>query len=203
MATSYEDDKKLIEQCSLGNREASEIFVQRYSNLIYHSVRHALIVKQISYTRDDLEDIHNTVFLHLFDKKCRKLIQYQGKNGCSLATWIRTVTVRIVLNYIRKRGVDGIREREKSIPLEDIAELREKESEAGALLEQSELEQLLKNEIQKLPPKERLLLKLHFEQDLSLPEVSEIMGITVKNAYTIKHRAVQRLKEVIKRGVED
>ena len=37
-------------------------------------------------------------------------------------------------------------------------------------------------------------MRLHFDQGLSMAEVANAMQITVENAYTIKHRAIQRLK---------
>jgi len=38
---------------------------------------------------------------------------------------------------------------------------------------------------------------LHIEQELSVPKVASIMQISIKNAYTIKHRAMDKLKECV------
>ncbi len=194
MATSNEEDRQLLKKCISGDKEASGLFVQRFSDLVYRSVQYTFISKHVKFNHNDLEDLHNTVFVQLFENQCRKLKQYEGRNGCSLATWVRTLTVRIILNHIRKKGVDSMEGRNRLIPLDDLPELREKREEPLTLLEKSEQESLVRDGILKLPPRDRMLIKLHFEQGLSLPEVAETMRISVKNAYTVKHRAIQKLK---------
>jgi RNA polymerase sigma factor (sigma-70 family) len=51
--------------------------------------------------------------------------------------------------------------------------------------------------VEKLPPRDRLFLRLHFEQGLLIAEVAEAMGLSVDHAYTIKHRAIKRLKSIV------
>ncbi len=197
MNPSDRNDRQLLSQSLSGNRRASEEFVQRFSGLIYWAVRNILILKHLRFTSDDLDDIHNTVFLKLFENQSKKLRQYKGDKGCTVATWIRTVTVRITLNYIRKKGFDGIGGREKVIPLEDMSDLKEHRAGPEELLEKSEQHRLLHEGTQTLPPRERLFLKLHFDQGLPIPKVAEMMEITPQNAYTIKHRAIQKLKTYV------
>ncbi len=197
MAPCNEDDRQLLEKCISGDRQASGLFVQRFSDLVYKSVQYTFFSKHIQFKQDDLDDIHNTVFVQLFENKCKKLRQYEGRNGCSIATWVRTVTVRIVLNHIRKKGFDSMDGRKKLIPLEDLPELREKTGEPWALMEKSEQERLVRDGIENLPARDKLLITLHFNQGLPLSEVAETMGLSVKNAYTVKHRAVQKLKSYV------
>jgi RNA polymerase sigma factor (sigma-70 family) len=45
-----------------------------------------------------------------------------------------------------------------------------------------------------LSPRDRLFMKLHFDQGLSAAEVAAAMQVSVENVYTIKNRAIQRLK---------
>jgi RNA polymerase sigma factor (sigma-70 family) len=194
MNHSLEDDQRLLSRCVSGDRRASEILVRRFSDLVYRSVRRTLIIKQVPFSQQDLEDLHNTVFLQLFDKGCKKLRQYEGRNGCSLASWIRLVAVRIMLNHLRKKGIDAIYWQKKRIPLEDLSELKGEEMEAWAAMEKAEQGRLLESGIQKLPTRDRLFLKLHFEKELSMEEVAKAMQVSVQNAYIVKHRAIQRLK---------
>jgi len=123
-----------------------------------------------------------------------KLSQYQGRNGCSLASWLRVVSVRMVLNHIRTGGMNGISRKGMHRFLEDISSRDREELAPLALLEQAEQIRLLHDNIRLLPPRERLLLKLHIEQDFTLEETADELGISIQNAYTLKHRAIQRLK---------
>ena len=197
MKHSSEKNRPLLSGCLAGDRKAYETFVRRFSDPVYRAVQYAFKVKYVSYNASDLEDLHNTVFLCLFENRCKKLRQYQGKNGCSLATWIRIVTVRTVLNHLRKKGIDSMAWQTKRIPLEDLPELKSDGAGPWALMEKAEQERLLQDGIRNLSPRDRLFMRLHFEMGLSLEEVAETMDFSIENAYSVKHRAIQRLKSYV------
>lgn len=194
MKRSFEEDWRLLSRCLSGDRKAWEVLVRQFSGMVYRSVQFTLMAKQISFNRYDLEDLHNTIFLRLFERGCKKLRQYQGRNGLSLASWIRMISVRTVLDDLRKRGIDAMLWQKERIPLEKLPELRADGAEYGVDLEKAEREHLLRVGMQRLPPRERLFMKLHFDQGFSLAEVAEAMQLSIGNAYTIKHRAIRRLK---------
>jgi RNA polymerase sigma factor (sigma-70 family) len=194
MNRSPEEDRRLLSRCLSGDSRASEALVRRSSDLVYRSVQYTLLVKHVRFNRHDLEDLHNTVFLRLFDHGCRKLKQYQGRNGLSLASWIRMIAVRTVLDHLRKRGIDTMVSQKERISLEKLPELKAEDIEFGALTEKADQERVLQAGIRRLPPRDRLFIKLHFEQGLAVGEVAEAMQLSIGNAYTIKHRAIQRLK---------
>lgn len=194
MNSFLKKDRQLLSECLAGDRKASETLVRRFSDLVYRSVRYTLMTKHVSFNKFDLEDMHNTIFLKLFENRCRKLRQYQGKNGCSLASWIRMIAVRTVFDHLRKRGLDAMAWQKKRIPLEALPELKCDEVEFGVQLEKAEQERLLQNAMQKLPPRDRMFMKLHVDHALSIAEIAETMQLSISNAYTVKHRAIQRLK---------
>ncbi len=194
MIASSLKDRRWLKKCIAGDKKACEKFVREFSDLVYRSVRHTLWVKNVYFNQDDLEDLHNTVFLKLFENQAKKLGQFKGKNGCALATWIRIITVRIVLNHIRKKGLDSITGQQKRIPLEDIPELSLADSGPLAEIEKAEKQQSIKDGIRDLPPRDRLFLLLHYENGYSLKKVAETMKLSLNNAYIIKHRAIQKLK---------
>lgn len=194
MNSFLKEDRRLLSECLAGDRKASETLVRRFSDLVYRSVQYTLMTKDVSFNKFDLEDMHNTIFLRLFENRCKRLRQYQGKNGCSLASWIRMIAVRTVFDHLRKRGVDAMVWQKKRIPLEALPELKCNEVEFGVQLEKAEQERLLQNAMQKLPPRDRMFMKLHVDHALSIAEIAETMQLSISNAYTVKHRAIQRLK---------
>jgi len=194
MIASSLKDRRWLKKCIAGDKKACGKFVREFSDLVYRSVRHTLWVKNVYFNQDDLEDLHNTVFLKLFENQAKKLGQFKGKNGCGLGTWIRIITVRIVLNHIRKKGLDSITGQQKRIPLEDIPELSLADSGPLAEIEKAEKQQSIKDGIRDLPPRDRLFLLLHYENGYSLKKVAETMKLSLNNAYIIKHRAIQKLK---------
>ena len=201
MMASSRKDRRWLKKCIAGDKRACERLVKEFSDLVYRSVRHTLGVKNVNFNQDDLEDLHNTVFLKLFENQGKKLGQFKGKNGCGLGTWIRIIAVRIVLNHIRKKGLDSITGQKKRIPLEDIPELGLADSGMLAEIEKADKLQSIKDEIRKLPPRDRLFLLLHYENGYSLKEVAKTMKLSLNNAYTIKHRAIQKLKSTLENTV--
>jgi len=197
MTASSRKERRWLKKCITGDKKACERFVKDFSDPVYRSVRHTLLVKNVYFNQDDLEDLHNTVFLNLFENQCKKLRQFKGKNGCSLGTWIRIISVRIVLNHIRKKGLDSITGQKNRIPLEDIPELNLTDSMALAEIEKAEKQQSIKDGIRKLPPRDRLFLMLHYENGYSLKDVARTMKLSLNNTYIIKHRAIQKLKSTL------
>ena len=194
MNDSLEGNRELLSKCFSGDRKSLENFIRRFSSLVYKSVQYTLIAKQVPFSKQDLEDLHHTVFLKLFERGFAKLSQYKGKNGCSLDSWIRIITVRAVLDQLRNKGYDAMAWQNRRIPLDQLPELRFDEFEIEGRLERTELNRLLQVCIDRLSPRDRLLIKLHFFQGFPLSEVAEIMQLSADNTYTLKHRAVQRLK---------
>jgi len=197
MKRSLEEDRQLLSRIFSGDKKALEIFVRQFSNLIYTSIQAAFLTRQITFNQQDLEDLHNAVFLQFFEQDCKKLRQYKGKNGCSLASWIKLVTIRIVLNHLRKKGLDAIGWKNKIISLDDLSELRGYNMNSWEIMERQEQESLLQNAINSLPPRDRLFAKLHFEKDLSIEEVAESLRLSMQNAYAVKHRIIKKLKSFL------
>lgn len=194
MTDSLHEDLRLLSACLAGDREASESFVRRFSGLIYYSVRHVLMSRAIPFGPEDLEDLHNAIFLHLFEHRFRKLGQYKGKNGCRLASWLRVVAVRFVLNHIRDSRALRVPWQNKPIPFEKLSDEEREALGPLELMEQAEQRQAILDAMQLLSPRDRLFMKLYFEDGLCLEEVASIIRISIQNAYTVKHRTIQRLR---------
>jgi RNA polymerase sigma factor (sigma-70 family) len=190
-------ERQLLAACIAGDQQASDMFVRQYSDLVYRTVQYTLLNRNVRFTTMDLEDLHNTVFINLFDKRCHKLRQFKGKNGCSVATWIRIITVRLVLNAIRRKGVDSITGQVLRVPIEDFTELESSQTETWQLMEKAEQESLIQKGISNLAPRDRLFMNLHFNQGFTIKEIAETMQLSVDNIYTIKHRAIKRLKSYV------
>jgi RNA polymerase sigma factor (sigma-70 family) len=197
MRAPFGEDWQLISKCLSIDRRAWETMVRRFSNLVYQTVRTTFLTKQIPFSRQDLEDLHNTVFLGLFEQGCARLKLYEGRNGCTLASWIRIVTVRTVLNHLRKKGLDEPLWEKKRTPIEELPWLRGEDKGPLALMESAEQEKLVHKGMESLGPRDRLFMKLHIDQGLPVEQVAEALHISVQNAHVVKHRAVEKLKSYL------
>ena len=197
MKHSIAEDRKLLSELLSGSKKASEKLVRQFSDPVYKTIQYTLLARNISFSKDDLEDLHNTVFLLLFDNQCKKLKQYEGRNGCSLFSWIRMITVRTVLDHLRKKGLDAISSRKTLIPLGVLPEFKDTGSSVLDKIENQEQMQLFKTALKNLPARDQLFIKLHIEKGLEVNQVAGIMQLSPSSAYTLKHRAIKKLKQYI------
>jgi len=197
---SYLNDRALITGCMSGSHHALEGLVRRFSDPVYRSIQYSLRAKGIRYSREDLEDLHNSVFLGIFENGCKKLRQYKGENGCSLHSWIRLITIRMVIDHLRKTDTDALGGRNKKVPIEFLDSFKSDGPDLPDNMERAEQWRLTREGINALPPRDRLFLTLHCDEGLSIREIADLMEISEENAHSIKHRAIKRLREKIFQG---
>ena len=188
---SPEEERQLLYECIVCGKK--EKLVQQYWNLVYYTVRKTLTMKNVRFTHEDIEDLRNEVFVKLFDKGCWRLKQYKEELGHGLAGWIALIANRTVLNDLRKRGFNGLSRQNSKVQIEEELQLKQEEVD----LETMEEKRLIHDAMEKLPSRDRLVLKLHYYHELSLPEVASAIHRTVVATYTIKSRAIKRLKALI------
>jgi RNA polymerase sigma factor (sigma-70 family) len=197
---SQSDDRALIAGCVSGSREALEGLVRKFSDPVYRSIQYALKAKDIRYSREDLEDLHNSVFLSIFENQCRKLRQYRGENGCSLATWIRLITVRMVIDNARRTSVDALGRQKRKVPVDILDSFRSDGPDPVDDMERARQWGLIQEAMKALPPRDRFFMTLYCQEGYSVKEIADLMNLSEENAHSIKHRAIKRLKENILHG---
>ena len=96
--------QQLLHGCIRGEAAARQRLVEEYSGIVSYGV--SVIFQQFGRPsrKEEIEDMSQEVFLALFDQDARKLRQYQGRNGCSLASWIRLVANRLTIDRLRREG---------------------------------------------------------------------------------------------------
>lgn len=191
-------EKTLLIGCCRGERDVQEAFVRRYSNLVYSTILHTYNAKGRDCRDQDIDDLHNTVFMRLLERRCRRLRQYKGRNGCSLASWVRMITVRTVIDHLRQSR-DALSQPYR-VTDEALLHFQADIPEPWQLLDRKQKGEALRKGMDALLPRDRLFLKLHCLEGLSLSEVAGILNVTENNAYSLKHRAIKRLKSIINPG---
>ncbi len=190
-------DATLLAGCLQGDREASEAFVHQFSGLVFDAIIRTIRSRGMRVSSEDMEDLHSTVFLNLFDKDCHRLREFRGDNGCSLASWVRMISIRTVSNALRKKGIDGFIFEGVKVDLESLPDLPGNEPDPLDHMEEQNRKRMVEESMEDLSPRHRLVLKLHIERGLPLSMVATTMGITNNNAYVLKHRAVAGLKKAV------
>jgi RNA polymerase sigma factor (sigma-70 family) len=190
-------DIQLLRRCIGGDPEAGDFFVSAYSNLIYGSIHETVRRYAADCLREDIEDLHNSIFVALFKDDCRKLKQYRGDNDCSVASWLTVVAVNMTRNFLTRSRVN--------VSLDDDSVkstiLRERVPDAKPLaLEQlvdAEEVRVLRQMIEELKPEDKLMLKYRIE-GLSSKEIGDVMHKSPNTVDSKISRVRKRLQEMLK-----
>lgn len=194
--TTQPDDKALLAGCLAGRRASQEALVRRFSNLVYASIQGVAKSKAAVLSMQDREDLHSTVFVLLFEHRCRKLRQFRGKNGCSLASWIRMITVRAVLDHLR-RSRDALAQPERVVGLDMIGEPAQAGPGALSHLIADEQKRLIAESLHTLSARDQLMIRMHCLEGCPLSHVAQALHLSDTNVHSVKHRSIERLKKAI------
>ncbi len=190
-------DSSLLKECISGSKEAWDAFVERYSKLIYYSINKTLNMHANNLQQEDVEDIYSTVFVSFMDKNYKKLRQFEGRQGCTLSSWIRLITIRKTIDFLRsqKNLVSLNDDSDGTQPL--IDKLPDNSTSFEEQIQQSQAGKALKEAIEALPSSDRLFMELFYEKELPPEEIARIMNVSTNTVYSKKNRVREKLKTIL------
>ncbi len=192
------NDLEFIQRFVKGDKQAQDEFLKTYSRLIYNYIHNVLNTKGLEFTQDHINEIFQEIFCSLIKDNYHKLRSFKARNGCSLASWLRQVTINFTIDYTRKikptvsiDEEDGDRMSLKETLVEGSASINEVLSDKEKLVH-------LEDCIDQLPSNDKYFLELNINQGLSLDELKEILNLSRGAVDMRKSRIIIRLKECFK-----
>ena len=149
--------------------------------------------------RTDLaEDLTHEVFVAVLRDGARKLATFQGRDGCSLASWLRVVAVRLAIDALRRDR--RLRWLDDGTPGMDAVQRSLVSATDGpeASVDAAETATRLERAIAGLGTRDRLLVELHLRRGAPLEQVASTLGVTMNAAYVRKSRVLDRLRRAIR-----
>jgi len=193
------NDLEFLQSCLKGDKQAWAEFISRYSRLIYNYIHSVLSVKGRAASAEQVDDIFQEIFHSLIKDNCKKLSTYRGKNGCSLASWLRQVTVNFTIDYLRKLkptvSIDA--QDEDGFSLGDL--LADLSSGAIEFLNDQDKRKTLAECIGLLESTEQYFLELFLGQGLSLDEIKDYLKIKRGAVDMRKSRILEKLQDCFKK----
>ncbi len=178
-------DEQLMTKYLKGDEKSLEVLIKKYLkpiyNFTYWYVGHAVCA----------EDITQEVFIKMW----RNLKKFNPQNKFKI--WLFTIAKNTCLDYLKKK---------KSIAFSELVKEEDKN-----LLENIIDEGLLPDEIftrknllekinlafEKLPIQSQIILFLHYNQEFSFQEISEILGEPLNTVKSRHYRAIVQLKKLL------
>jgi RNA polymerase sigma-70 factor (ECF subfamily) len=197
--TGIPDDRALIESCIQGDTEAWTTFTTRYSPLILIAAKNRLRKYGLALPVEEIHDIRQQVLASLWRNGRLSAI----RNRADISCWLAIVSGNAAIEYVRKNRSHledkplSLSERFDDIALGDIVPSNDK----GPLDKMADEELLNKihEAIDRLPEKERLVMKLSLLHDKKYEEISEILNMPMGTVSSYMKRAKEKLKNILEK----
>jgi RNA polymerase sigma factor (sigma-70 family) len=194
--SAYQIGLEFLERCLAGDPGSRSEFVERYGALIRFAMSSVLRQRGIRLPPEDVDDLFQGIVLSFFERDCRRLKLYEGRNDASFATFVRVCATRQTLDRLRQlRRRAAVTVDAESLPERGgIAELPDEASgpEARTLATQQVAQ--LRDVVLALPPREQLLIRLHLVDGHSISEVARVLGISDNATHVLKSRVRTKLR---------
>ena len=187
-----EKEKTLLAGCLNGEKRAWDAFVLQYSSLVYHTIRKTLSLYHVEARQELIEDLFQEFFLSILREDFRKLRQFWGDRGCSLASWLSFLAARLTIDFFRNQ-------RPPTVEVPDS--LPSVQPDPSDSLMDTEQASRLSQALEGLPPRDRLFLELYYRKGLSPEEIAAILKVSVSAVYTQKSRILAKLREILRNTV--
>ncbi len=175
-----EIDRQLLDRCLQGQREAWELFVDRFSGLIEYVVQHTAQTRSVQLTPQDVEDLCSQVFVEILRDDCALLRRFRRK--ASLATYLTVIARRIVVRELLKR----------KRPLHSAAVPQHQEDSTERIADREQVQRLLEH----LEGKEAEVVRMFHLEGKSYREISSATGIAENSLGPLLARARAKLRQL-------
>ena len=164
-----------LRACLQGNELAWDAFLQRYAGVIYAAVGHVFGQWGAGLTGRTVEDIAQDIFIRLIKDDYQLLRKYQPGRA-SLETWLTLIARSAAIDCLRKRRLDT-----SGMELSEVPATEPTAHDNPVPLHL-------------LTARQRLVLRLLFDEDRSVTEVAQILGVEEQTIRSTKHKALSRLR---------
>ncbi len=173
------DDRQLVERIAAQDQTALRALYARHQGRVFRFV--VRLVRQDAIA----EELTNEVFLEVW----RNAGTFEGK--ASASTWLLSIAHHRAVSMLRKR-------REESWNEEAAAEIADTDDDPEVVAQKVDKSTLLRRAMEQLSPEHREIIDLVYYHEMSITEVSEVVGIPENTVKTRMFYARKRLSEILK-----
>ncbi len=174
-------DEQLMARAKAGNDAAFEELYHRYARRLK-----GFFFLQLGGDEELSADATHDVFLRAYEARNR----YQ--EGKSVSTWLFTIAYNICRNHYRSNAYET-----QLLATLDAEPISNEQIEVQ--LDAAALDDALAQVLSELPPPLHQLFSLHYQEELTIPQVAEIVGIPEGTVKSRLHKTMNIIRKKLKR----
>jgi len=177
---SAQSDEQLMQRASRGSDRAFEELYNRHARRLQ-----GFFARRLAGDSDLAADFMHDTFLRLYDAR------QHYREGQNFRAWLYTIAYNLLKNHFRKPlaapsvgegSLEGIEE-DFDIELElDISTLRD----------------ALRDILQRLPESQAMLFSLHYEEELTIPQIAQITSLPEGTVKSRLHKTMNTIKQQLR-----
>src|SRR5215468_5387004 len=176
-ATNPDVDAELVERYLAGDTAAFDEIMVRYERQIYR------ICYRFVENREDAMDLAQEVFIKAFEH----LGSFRRES--SLKTWLYRIAMNHCINHVKKHSQEFVEVNESTGSVR---------ASVHAQLEDREQREQFRQLVKQLPPKQKAILEMRINEQLSYEEIAKISGRSVSTIKASVFFALEKLRKLIK-----
>ena len=176
----HEEERALVVRAQEGDRDAFGELVRRHQKLVF------MVCRQ--YVGGDADEAAQETFL----KAYTRLGTYDGR--AKLSTWLVRIGINTCLDFLRKRGRQGIRVENGNDENQVMEALPDDGADPERRAIQREAVARLATIEATLPAQQREIFRLRFYAEMGIDEIAGALDTTVGTVKKQLHRAVHRVR---------
>ena len=170
-------DGALVERYLAGDMTAFDELMIRYERQIYR------VCYRFVDNRDDAMDLAQEVFIKAFEH----LTAFRSES--SLKTWLYRIAINHCINHKKKHTHEFVE------VTEHVGSVR---PSVHANMEEQEQRDQFRRMVQYLPPKQKAILELRINEQLSYEEIARISGRSISTIKASVFFALEKLRKLVK-----
>tara|TARA_R110000868_G_scaffold98706_2_gene271735 strand:+ start:21377 stop:21961 length:585 start_codon:yes stop_codon:yes gene_type:complete len=178
-----QQDQYYIAKTIKGNAQAFSVLIDRYKHMVF-----TLALKMLR-NREDAEEVAQDTFIKAF----HSLATFKGDSKFS--TWIYKIAYNGSLDYLKKenrRLITSTIESDHDIHLSELTNVLDQ-------FEVQDRKNIIAQSLDELSSEEAILVTLHYFDELSLNEISEVINVSANTLKVRLFRTRKRLAEILEK----
>jgi len=176
-ATNPDVDAELVERYLAGDTAAFDEIMVRYERQIYR------VCYRFVDNREDAMDLTQEVFIKAFEH----LGTFRRES--SLKTWLYRIAMNHCINHVKKHSQEFVEVTEYTGSVHSTVQHQ---------LEEREQREQFRRLVKMLPPKQKAILELRINEQLSYEEIARVSGRSISTIKASVFFALEKLRKLVK-----